>query len=93
MEDIAIQPRSFESLITKVDELTAKLDLLLSNKPPKEILSGKDVCILLNVSPRTLQRYRERKLIGFSQVGPKIIYTWASVDKFMSDHHIKATCL
>ena len=37
-------------------------------------LTGKEVCERLYISPRTLQYYRDRKIIPYTQFSGKILY-------------------
>ena len=37
-------------------------------------LSSDDVCRILRISKRTLQNYRDNRILPFSQVGRKIYY-------------------
>lgn len=89
MEAIIIQSKVLESLLKKVDDLSEKLNVLLSNQPAKETLDGKELCKLLKITPRTLQRYRDRRLIEFNQVGSKIIYSSEAVKAFLEANCIK----
>jgi len=56
----------------------------------KKWLSNEDVCKLLGVSKRTLQNYRDQRLISFSQVGRKIFYRSSSVDTLLEQHHVRS---
>lgn len=88
-EGLILSPQSFERLLQKMDELSNKLNILLSNQPAKETLDGIELCKLLKITPRTLQRYRDRRLIEFNQVGSKIIYSSEAVKAFMEANRIK----
>ena len=37
-------------------------------------LSGQDVCKMLHISKRTLQQYRDDKILPYIQIGGKIIF-------------------
>ena len=51
-----------------------------------------DVVRILKISRRTLQSYRDKRLIPFYQVGRKIYFKSADVDEFLELHHVKARC-
>lgn len=89
MEVVIIQPGSFEALAKKLEEIDVKVNRLLSGSNSPELLTGKELCKLLKISPRTLQRYRDHRLIEFSQSGTKIFYSRSAVNKFMEANHIK----
>jgi hypothetical protein len=50
-----------------------------SQKP----LDNQDLCLMLHVSPRTLQRYRSEGLLPFSKRGQKIYYKTSDVREFV----------
>lgn len=60
---------------------------LISN----EVMTSKDVCELLKVSPRTLQTYRNNRMLAFMQIGRKIYYNVSDIQDYLNNHHIKAT--
>lgn len=49
----------------------------------KEIIPSKDVPAYLGISRKTWQRYRDRRLIPFSQVGRKIWVRRSDLDAFL----------
>lgn len=53
-------------------------------------LSGDQVCHLLRISKRTLQAYRSRGIIPYSQVSRKIYYKVSDIDEYLDAHYIKA---
>jgi excisionase family DNA binding protein len=57
------------------------------------LLTNDEVCSILNISKRSLQNYRDRRMITFIQCGRKILYTEDSIKAFLEAHHIKATCM
>ncbi|MDV4070616.1 DNA-binding protein [Elizabethkingia anophelis] len=42
-------------------------------------LSGQDVCELLHISKRTLQQYRDDKILPYIQIGGKIIFKQSDI--------------
>lgn len=54
-----------------------------------KILTIKETCDLLHVSRRTLQRYRDERLIRYSQIGSKIIFKMPDVLQFLEDRMIQ----
>jgi excisionase family DNA binding protein len=63
---------------------------ILQIEQPKKGLSSDDVCNLLQVSKRTLQNYRDRGIIPFSQIGRKIYYKASDIEEYLSNHYIRA---
>ena len=54
------------------------------------ILTSKDVCEILKISPRTLQTYRNNRMLAFMQIGRKIYYNASDIEVFLISHHIKS---
>ena len=46
-------------------------------------LTGKEVCERLYISPRTLQYYRDRKIIPYTQFAGKILYKASDLIKLL----------
>jgi MerR family transcriptional regulator, repressor of the yfmOP operon len=53
-------------------------------------LSSEEVCHLLMISKRTLQNYRDKKIIPFSQISRKIYYRATDIHEYLLNHYIKA---
>ena len=59
-------------------QLRNRIEEILKNYRPvmngETYLSGEDVCQLHHISKRTLQQYRDDKILPYIQIGGKIIY-------------------
>jgi excisionase family DNA binding protein len=53
-------------------------------------LSSDEVCHLLMISKRTLQSYRDRGTLPFSQIGRKIYYKASDIEAYLESHYIKS---
>jgi transposase len=94
MELNVLTVQDIQPLVNKVDELLS----LLKAKPYKGdgigmVYSNKQLAQRLNVSIKTLQNYRDNRLIEFNQVGRKISYTEDQVQRFLSRHRVKTSYL
>lgn len=54
----------------------------------ERILDNQDMCFLLKVSNRTLQRYRDDGSLPFFKVKSKIYYRASEIRAFIKDHAI-----
>ena len=52
-------------------------------------LTGKEVCERLYISPRTLQDYRDRKIIPYTQFAGKILYKASDLIKLLEESYRK----
>lgn len=66
-----------------ITELRNRIESILNNYRPvmngEIYLSGQDVCDLLHISKRTLQQYRDDKILPFIQIGGKIIFKQSDI--------------
>lgn len=77
MEVITIEKRCFEELLqlTKIlTERVASLNEKFRDKSMDEWLDGQEVCLALNISQRTLQTLRDKRIIGYTQLNRKFFY-------------------
>lgn len=86
MEVITIQSESFKALIGKIDEVNNHLNK--KEKEPKDKwLDNQELMLLLKISKRTAQHYRDTGLISFSQVGNKIYYKLSDVEQLLENYY------
>ena len=53
-------------------------------------LDSQDVCLLLNVTKRTRQTYRDKKLLPYTSVGGKFFYRESDVAEYLKNKTIKS---
>lgn len=53
-------------------------------------LGNKEVCRLLQLSPRTLQYYRDKRLIAFYKLEGKILYKMTDIQKMLENNYYDA---
>ena len=89
-----IDKKQFEAYMERILErfefLNRRLDKLLntSNRLGNEgLLDNQDLCLLLKVSKRTLQRYRASGNLPFKRIGQKTYYLESDdVHQFLRHH-------
>ena len=52
-------------------------------------LTGKDVCERLYISPRTLQDYRDKRIISYTQFAGKILYKESDLERLLEENYKK----
>lgn len=87
---ITIEHEAFKSLIKKLDEVKN----CFSNSREKESeeeewLPSVEVLKLLKISKRTLQNYRERGILSYSQFGAKIYFKKTDIISHLEKNYIK----
>ncbi|MDR0895832.1 MAG: helix-turn-helix domain-containing protein [Prevotellaceae bacterium] len=49
-----------------------------------------EVCKALHLAPRTLQEYRDKRVIPYIKLGGKILYRESNVLRMLEENHYKA---
>ena len=94
MEIIAIESKAFATLVEKIEGIAAYVEAsgtkereqwpVADKKGTRKAglwMTGKEVCEQLEISPRTLQRYRTNRIIAYSICGGRyvtVVRTWNS---------------
>ena len=50
-------------------------------------LTGREVCERLFLSPRTLQDYRDKGIIPYTQIAGKILYRLSDINRILSENY------
>lgn len=89
MEIVNIEAQTFEVLIGKFEIFIGKLKRLCEiheDKGEKKWLTAQEVCLILGVSLRTLQSYRNNRILPYSQIRNKIYYKPADVENLIDQN-------
>jgi len=92
MDVITIESGAFKQIMDKLQSLDNKfVELKMEADTPlsEKWLDNQDVTLLLKISKRTLQTYRDDKKIAYSQIGHKIYYKASDVEKFLKKNYNK----
>jgi hypothetical protein len=77
MEIISIEKKTFEMMMTRFEILANKVQMLcrkFGDKKLNEWYDNQDVCLILRISPRTLQTLRDNGTLPCTQINRKIYY-------------------
>lgn len=89
-----IEDSKFDSSIQSIlDRLSEILGLMKCNNrlDGETLFDNQDLCFMLKVSKRTLQRYRSQGILPYFQVGKKTYYQESDVKLFIEKHINKQT--
>lgn len=93
MELISMDIRVFNALSERVENMERTAEILYRKQDDlglKRWLDNQDVCEMLGITKRTLQKYRERKLIPYAIFRHKVFYRLEDVEAMLqSSHHPK----
>ena len=87
MEILDKKSTDIASFFTGLDDLLDTIQKTLKNRTPHlngdKFLSNRDVCLMLHISSRTLQDWRDTGKIPFIQIKGKILYRESEVLKWL----------
>ena len=86
MEVINIEAHTFESMLSCFEAFSRRVEKLCGNHADKGLdnwLDNQDVCLLLKISPRTLQTLRDNGTLAYSQINHKTYYKPVNVEKIV----------
>lgn len=95
MNDI-LDSRSSEilELFYNIEKINNNIDNYTDTHKPMipggTFLGNKEVCKLLQLSPRTLQYYRDKRLIPFYKLEGKILYKMTDIQRMLENNYYDA---
>jgi len=92
MEVITIETKAFQQIIDSISEIK---EIIAGGKGNRKILSDswldiQETCLLLKISKRTLQSYRDNGILSFSQIAGKIYFRATDIEEHLQKHYVKA---
>ena len=78
-----IDERVFEKMKQLIKMLHERSKNLVPKSAKGEWMDNQDVILLLDISGRTLQSYRDRGVLPYSQIGHKCYYKLADVQQLL----------
>lgn len=81
-----VEKRSYDRLVARIGALAGRVAELCrrQDKTLQHWLDNEEVCLLLNIQKRMLQRYRERGLLPCTQIRHKVYYKTADVERLLA---------
>ena len=91
-ETINKETPEMKQLISGIKGLTNRVRSMAQTQRPHfegEIyLTGREVCERLFLSPRTLQDYRNKGIIPYTQIAGKILYRLSDINRILSENYV-----
>jgi len=89
MEVITMQTEAYNQIVAKIEALNKKFEAR-QKEPSETWIDNQELMVLLKISKRTSQTYRDTGIISFSQVGNKIYYRLSDIEFLLNKHYNKA---
>lgn len=87
MEIVTIEARVFERMLKRLEDAAQITDDLCEKYSEKRLgkwMDNQEACILLGVTPRTLQTLRDNGTLAYSQINHKIYYRPEDIQNILS---------
>jgi hypothetical protein len=79
-------------MITRFEQLADRVQTLchkFGDKKLNEWCDNQDVCLMLRISPRTLQTLRDNGTLPYTQINRKLYYKSQDVQNVIKSNHLK----
>ena len=80
-----------KQLISGIREIRKRLREIAQTHRPlfwgEIYLTGREVCEHLFISPRTLQDYRDKGIIPYTQIAGKILYRLSDINRLLQENY------
>lgn len=89
MEVITIETSVFQQIVNSISKLKEVLIRKGNRNPLSETwLDVSVTCMVLKVSKRTLQNYRDNHILPYSQIPAKVYFKVKDIEEFLEKHYV-----
>jgi len=91
MEVITMSSDAYNALMKKIDSIADAVSKAKFNDQPlaERWLDVQETCFALKISKRTLQAYRDNKVLPYSQISGKIYFKATDIQEHLDKHYNK----
>lgn len=93
VKDLNMEADDMQVVLSALEGMNRRIKEVAQTHKPlfggEHYLTGKEVCERLYISPRTLQYYRDRKIIPYTQFVGKILYKASDLIKLLEENYRK----
>lgn len=87
VRDLNIEADDMQVVLSAISGVSKRIKEVAQTHKPlfggEHFLTGKEVCERLYISPRTLQDYRDKRVIPYTQFTGKILYKASDLEKIL----------
>lgn len=91
VKDLNMEADDMQVVLSALEGVNRRIKEVAQTHKPlfggENFLTGKEVCERLYISPRTLQDYRDRKIIPYTQFAGKILYKASDLKKLLENNY------
>lgn len=85
---VLLPASSINDVLQAIEDLKAEVVQRLDTESASKWLESEDARKLLGVSPRTWQNLRDKRKLGFSQIGRKVYVRKSDLEAYMMSHYV-----
>ena len=91
VKDLNMDADEMLGVLSALDKVNRRIKEVAQTHKPlfggEHFLTGKEVCDRLYISPRTLQDYRDSRIIPYTQFAGKILYKESDLERLLEDSY------
>ena len=91
VRDLNMEADDMQVVLSAISSVSRRIKEVAQTHKPlfggEHFLTSKEVCERLYISPRTLQDYRDRGIIPYTQFAGKILYKASDLEKMLKDNY------
>ena len=91
IKDLNMEADDMQVVLSALEGVNRRIKEVAQTHKPlfggEHFLTSKEVCDRLYISPRTLQDYRDRKVIPYTQFAGKILYKMSDLERLLDEHY------
>lgn len=91
VRDLNMEADDMQVVLSAISGVSKRIKEVAQTHKPlfggEHFLTSKEVCERLYISPRTLQDYRDRKIIPYTQFAGKILYKVSDLERMLKNSY------
>ena len=91
IQELSLEAGEMQVVISALQRVRGRIREVSETHRPlfcgEHFLTGKEVCERLYISPRTLQDYRDRRIIPYTQFAGKILYKASDLARILEENY------
>ena len=91
VKDLNMDADEMLVVLSALDKVNRRIKEVAQTHKPlfggEHFLTSKEVCERLYISPRTLQDYRDKGIIPYTQFAGKLLYKASDLERLLDEHY------
>ena len=91
VKDLNMEADDMQVVLSAISGVRKRIKEVAQTHKPlfggEHFLTGKEVCDCLYINPRTLQDYRDRRIIPYTQFAGKILYKVSDLERMLKNSY------